>query len=106
MPRPACPAASCAQPAASQDSSGLLQLHVPLAEQGRFGGVILGEYSIDSLLRYGVPTEVSAKYAVALLDGKSRILAGSSVPARNPATQLLPWAAQANEYEVPVSPVG
>ena len=25
---------------------------------------------------------------------------------RNPATQLLPWAAQTNEYEVPVSPVG
>ncbi|MEP6825066.1 MAG: PAS domain-containing sensor histidine kinase, partial [Ramlibacter sp.] len=95
------------QPAAGTDSTGLLQLHVPLAEQGRFGGVILGEYSIDALLRYGVPTEVSAKYAVALLDGKGRVLAGTSVPPRNPATSLLPWAMpQANEYEVPVSPVG
>jgi PAS domain S-box-containing protein len=94
------------QPAAGADSTGLLQLHIPLTEQGRFGGVILGEYSIDGLLRYGVPAEVSAKYAVALLDGKSRVLAGSSVPQRNPATQLLPWAAQPNEYEVPVSPVG
>ena len=94
------------QPAAGSDGTGLLQLHIPLTEQGRFAGVILGEYSIDGLLRYGVPAEVSAKYAVALLDGKSRLLAGSSVPARNPATQLLPWAAQANEYEVPVSPVG
>jgi PAS domain S-box-containing protein len=94
------------QPAAGTDSTGLLQLHIPLTEQGRFAGVILGEYSIDGLLRYGVPAEVSAKYAVALLDGKSRVLAGSSVPPRNPATQLLPWAAQANEYEVPVSPVG
>ena len=94
------------QPAAGTDSTGLLQLHIPLAEQGRFGGVILGEYSIDGLLRYGVPAEVSAKYAVALLDGKSRLLAGTSVPHRNPATQLLPWAAQPNEYEVPVSPVG
>jgi PAS domain S-box-containing protein len=94
------------QPAAGSDSTGVLQLHVPLTEQGRFGGVILGEYSIDGLLRYGVPAEVAAKYAVALLDGKSRVLAGNSVAARNPATQLLPWAAQANEYEVPVSPVG
>jgi PAS domain S-box-containing protein len=94
------------QPAAGTDSTGLLQLHIPLAEQGRFAGVILGEYSIDGLLRYGVPTEVSAKYAVALLDGKGRVLAGSSVPARNPATELLPWAAKTNEYEVPVSPVG
>jgi PAS domain S-box-containing protein len=94
------------QPVAGPDSSGLLQLHVPLSDQGKFAGVILGEYSIDGLLRYGVPTEVNAKYAVALLDGKGRILAGTSVPARNPATQLLPWAAQPNEYEVPVSPVG
>jgi PAS domain S-box-containing protein len=94
------------QPVAGPDSSGLLQLHVPLADQGKFGGVILGEYSIDGLLRYGVPAEISAKYAVALLDGKGRILAGNSVPPRNPATQFLPWAAQPNEYEVPVSPVG
>ena len=60
------------QPAAGSDGTGLLQLHIPLTEQGRFAGVILGEYSIDGLLRYGVPAEVSAKYAVALLDGKSR----------------------------------
>src|SRR4051812_15000225 len=60
------------QPVAGNDSSGLLQLHVPLADQGRFGGVILGEYSIDGLLRYAVPAEVGAKYAVALLDGKGR----------------------------------
>ncbi|MCC2634929.1 MAG: putative histidine kinase, classic, partial [Ramlibacter sp.] len=94
------------QPAAGPDSSGLLQLHVPLADQGKFAGIILGEYSIDGLLRYGVPAEVSAKYAVALLDAKGRIIAGNSVPPRNPATQFLPWAAQPNEYEVPVSPVG
>src|SRR5207237_1445573 len=40
------------------------------------------------------------------LDGKGRVLAGTSVPPRNPATQFLPWAAQPNDYEVPVSPVG
>ena len=58
------------QPTAGSEGTGLLQLHVPLTLQGKFGGVILGEYSIDGLLRYGVPAEVSAKYAVALLDGK------------------------------------
>ncbi|MDB5753214.1 MAG: putative histidine kinase, classic, partial [Ramlibacter sp.] len=94
------------QPMAGPDSSGLLQLHVPLADQARFAGVLLGEYSIDGLLRFGVPAEISAKYAVSLLDGKGRLLAGTTVPPRNPATQLLPWAAQPNEYEVPVSPVG
>ena len=94
------------QPAAGTDRTGLLQLHIPLTEQGRFAGVILGEYSIDGLLRYGVPAEVSAKYAVALLDGKNRVLAGTTVPGRNPAAHLLPWAVQPNQYEVPVSPVG
>lgn len=94
------------QPLAGTDNAGLLQLHVPLVDDGKFGGVIMGEYSIDGLLRYGVPAEVSAKYAVALLDGRGHVLVGNSVPARNPATHLLPWAAQPNEYEVPVSPVG
>jgi PAS domain S-box-containing protein len=94
------------QPLAGTDGNALLQLHVPLANKGKFGGVILGEYSIDALLRYGVPTEVSAKYAVALLDGKGRVLAGATLPARNPATQLLPWTAKPIGYEVPVSPVG
>ncbi len=94
------------QPAAGTDSTGLLQLHVPLADEGRFGGVILGEYSIDGLLRYSVPAEVSSKYAVALLDGKNRVLAGTAVT-RGQATALLPWITpQPNEYEVPVSPVG
>jgi hypothetical protein len=45
--------------------------------------VLLGEYSIDSLLRYGVPAEVSAKYAVALLDGKGRAWRAPAVPPRN-----------------------
>ena len=94
------------QPAAGTDSTGLLQLHIPLSDQGRFSGVLLGEYNIDSLLRYGVPAEVSAKYAVAFLDGKGRMMAGSSVPTRGPATNLLSFASQPNEFEVPVSPVG
>ncbi len=94
------------QPVAGSEGTGLLQLHVPLADQGRFGGIVLGEYSIDALLRYGVPTEVSAKYAVALLDAKGRVLAGATLPPRSPATHLLPWGEQPNEYEVPVSPVG
>lgn len=94
------------QPLAGTDSTGLLQLHIPLSDQGRFSGVLLGEYSIDSLLRYGVPAEVSAKYAMAFLDGKGRMMAGSSVPARGPATSLLSFTSQPNEFEVPVSPVG
>jgi len=95
-----------AQPTAASEQQALLQLHIPLSDLGRFSGVVLGEYSLDGLLRYGVPTEISAKYAVALLDGNNHLLAGTTVPARNPATRLLPWVDPPNEYEVPVSPVG
>ncbi|ART51898.1 PAS domain-containing sensor histidine kinase [Acidovorax carolinensis] len=95
------------QPIATQgDSTPLLQLQVPLNQQGKFSGVVLGEYSTDSLLRYGTPTEVLARYAVTLLDGKNQVLAGTPLARRNPSTQLLPWSPSANEYEVPVSPVG
>lgn len=83
-----------------------LQLHVPLSERGRFAGVLLGEYSIDGLLRYGVPPEISAKYAVAMLDANNSVLAGNSVPQRTPSGQLWAWADRSTEFEVPVSPVG
>jgi PAS domain S-box-containing protein len=83
-----------------------LQLQIPLDEQGKFAGVIIGEYSLDGLLRFGVPTEVSAKYAVALLDDKGGVLAGALPPPRTSAARLLPWSDEAPEYEIPVSPVG
>lgn len=90
--------------AAAGESTPLLQLQVPLSNQGKFGGVVLAEYSIDSLLRYGTPTEVLARYAVTLLDGKGQTLAGTPLPPRTNA--LLPWTTKANQYEVPISPVG
>jgi signal transduction histidine kinase len=67
---------------AASDRSGNvspLQLQVPLDKQGKFDGVILGEYSLDGLLRFGVPPEVSARYAVALIDDQGQILAGSQM---------------------------
>ncbi len=98
------------RPLTVQDDSSYnaptLQLQVPLDDQGKFGGVILGEYSIDGLLRFGVPNEVTAKYAVALLDDQGKLLAGILPPPRNTAAKLLPWSDQAPEYEIPVSPVG
>ena len=94
------------QRSANADNNSALQLHIPLTNKGRFAGVVLAEYSVDGLFRYGVPAEVSAHYAVSLLDGKGNRLAGTGIAARNPETTLLPWATPANEYEVPVSPVG
>jgi PAS domain S-box-containing protein len=83
-----------------------LQLQVPLDNQGKFDGVIIGDYAIDGLLRFGVPTEVTAKYAVTLVDDKNLVLAGSPPPPRSRAARLLPWSDSAAAYEIPVSPVG
>jgi len=94
------------QPNAGGDPSEMLQLHIPLFDQGLFAGTVLGEFSIDSLLRYGVPTEVGARYAVSLRDAKGKLIAGNQVNPREARPHLLPWRNQTNEYEVPVSPVG
>jgi PAS domain S-box-containing protein len=84
----------------------VLQIQVPLADGSRFAGVVLGEYQIDGLMRYGIPAEIAAKYAMALLDQKGQLLSGNTTPRRNAAVRLLPWIEHDSEYEVPVSPVG
>ena len=83
-----------------------LQLQVPLDDQGKFAGVIMGEYSIDGLLRFGIPTEIAAKYAVALVDDKHLVLAGNLPSPRDAAARLVPWVEGPSRYEMPVSPVG
>ena len=86
----------------------VLQLHTPLTNaQGRFNGVIMVEYAVESLLRYGIPSEISAKYAVSLLDSEGNLIAGQSIPKRIRVWSFMPGiTGQNNEYEVPVSPVG
>jgi PAS domain S-box-containing protein len=86
----------------------VLQLHTPLTNsQGRFNGVIMAEYSAENLLRYGVPSEILAKYAVSLLDSEGQLIAGQFIPKRKSLWNFLPGInGQNNEYEVPVSPVG
>ena len=84
----------------------ILQLHIPLVDKGKFAGVIMAEYAVDGLMRFGIPNEITAKYAVSLINGKNTMMAGQAIKPRSAATQLLPWAAAPNEYQIPVSPVG
>ena len=94
------------QRAPSTDDTASLDLYLPLHSRTRYEGVLVAELSLGTLYRYSVPTEVAARYAVSLRDANNEVLAGSIAPRRNRAAQLLPWAAPANEYEVPVPPVG
>ena len=94
------------QPGLEPDESvPLLQLQVPINTQGNFAGVVLGEYSVDSLLRYGTPTELLARYAMTLVDGKGQVLAGVPLAPREPS-EWMPWSRRTTSYQVPVSPVG
>ena len=93
------------RPLGEEPRTATLMLQVPLSEQGRFAGTVMGEYSVDGLMRFGLPPEVMARYAVALLDDRGRVLAGS-LQSANAVLRLLPWSAQPLEHEVAVSPVG
>jgi PAS domain S-box-containing protein len=94
------------QGAENNNPAPTLQILVPVDDQGKFAGVVMGDYSIDGLLRFGVPTEITAKYSVTLVDDKGHVLAGNMPPPRNPVVRLLPWPDGGSEYEIPVSPVG
>lgn len=76
--------------AAGANSPAVLQLHIPFSDRARFLGVLLAEYSIDGLFRYGVPAEVSARYAVSFHDANGGLLAGTSIAPRKPGARL-PW---------------
>ena len=85
----------------------LLQLLVPVARGRQFQGAVLGEFSNDSLLRYGMPPRVLARYAMTLLDGKRQVLAGSPMTSSVSQVHFLPWKqAKASEYAIQLSPVG
>jgi len=90
------------------DAQAILQLHTPLSnDKGQFSGVLMAEYSLDGLLRYGIPTEILAKYAISLVNTSGTTLAGQTIPARHPAWPALPWSPKtSSEHLVPVSPVG
>ena len=89
----------------SKANSALLQMRINLGGP-RSPAAILTDSSIDGLLRYGVPDDVAARFAVSLQDGQGKQWAGVSIPMRKFATRFIPWNRPVNEYSLPVSPVG
>jgi PAS domain S-box-containing protein len=87
------------------DGNGPLELHIPMSDRGRFIGVILCEFSLDSLLRLAVPPEISSRYALSLVDGTGKLLAGHQ-PTKRQRTSITPWFTPAIMAEAAVPPVG
>ena len=88
------------------DEEASFMILIPVKAQDKWIGTIVGEFSIAGLLRYGLPPEVAIKYAVALVDPRGKVLAGTLPPMRQVLGDWLPWAPHQPSYEVPVSPIG
>jgi PAS domain S-box-containing protein len=88
------------------DGGATLLLVVPFEGHRRFGGAVLAEYSIEALLRYAIPTEVLARYAVTFTDEQGTVLAGTPLPPAKHSLLWLPWMARPQRHELPVSPIG
>ncbi len=93
------------QPTQSTNTVATLHVQVPLLANGEFSGVILGEYTLDGLMRYGLTAELASRYAVSFKDARDRVLVGNTAPARG-VSLLLPWAPRKDSFEVPVAPIG
>ena len=94
------------QNAATPGTQAMLQLHIPLSDRARASGVLLAEYSVDAVYRYGVPSDVSARYAVSFHAADGTVLAGTPLNLRDRSTRWLPWHSNSQAHELPISPVG
>ncbi len=86
-----------------KDANGVvvIQIHVPLIDRSAFSGTLIAEYAVESLLRYFVPPEVSARHAISLLDNQEQVLAStvSPLPGQKPRPSLI-W------HDAPVAAAG
>ena len=65
-----------------KDSHGAMvfQVHVPMLDKGQFAGALVADYAIDVLMRHFVPTEVTRRHTVAVIDERESIIASSVMP--------------------------
>jgi hypothetical protein len=89
------------RPFADPTGNAVFQIHVPLIDRTAFAGALVAEYSVESLVRYFVPTEVSNRHAIALLDANDRTLASTvnTMPGAEPRRAQI-------VHDVPVAPAG
>ncbi len=74
------------------------ELYVPFYEGQKLGGVLVGIYSLNSLLGQVVPWWFTEKYQVQIVDDDGRVLAAKSrVDAGNPSSL---------NYQIPLEPPG
>ena len=67
--------------------SPVFQVQVPLIDRGNFVGTLLVDYSIEALVRYFIPSEVTRRHAVKVLDanGKTLVSTVAAMPGQKAA---------------------
>jgi PAS domain S-box-containing protein len=87
------------QPFTIPSGSTVLQVHVPLIDRSTFSGSLIAEYSIENLLRFHVPPEVSQRHTINLIDAGDRVLASTVMLVPGEPTRQA-----AIVHEVPLAP--
>jgi PAS domain S-box-containing protein len=76
----------------SAEGRGLIQLQAPiLGINNRFQGTLIAELSLDGMLQYGVPSEISKKYGAAFIDNANQRLGGALSPKTSLADGSYSW---------------
>ncbi|WP_374676452.1 PAS domain S-box protein [Ideonella sp.] len=84
------------------DASGqwVFQVQVPLIDRSSFAGTLIVEYSVEALMRFFVPTEVTRRHRVTVLGPDNRVLVStvSSMPGQHNTR------APSLQYDLPLAP--
>ncbi len=62
------------------NGSTVFQIQVPLQDRGGFAGSLIADYSVEALLRHYVPSEISKRHPITVLDASNHILTSSITP--------------------------
>lgn len=81
--------------------SEVFQVILPLIDRNAFSGALVAEYSVDRLLRYFVPAEVTKRHVISLFDAEGQPLASSVLPM--PGKTARPAAIV---HDLPLAPAG
>ncbi len=93
------------KPVAHKPNGYSVVLQVPVIEQGQTQGTLMAEFGMDGVMRYGIPSEIAARYALAIQDSEQNTLAGH-LPMLDALYRWVPWTRQPLQYSVMLAPMG
>jgi len=90
----------------SVNHAEVIQLFIPLFARGSFKGALMTEFDIEGLLRYAVPSDVSARNAISIVHANGKFVAGHQASKQNSILPQMPWSSATYESTVPLTPFG